>query len=129
MHIIRVSDHPSTYAECDSETQVETREDAIVYLWALAKQDVPQFGVVWLPMGIEPMTNYAMFKADSPASLREKIADQVKKLNEQTIEGLVCQGLNIIYHGLGRHGDDPEFVKKVVAAAKEWAEGCYEVLS
>lgn len=123
---IRISDQIAAYSECNSEVEVETKEDAIIYLWALAKQDVPQYGVVWLPMGVEPMTNYAMHQADPPASLKEKIQKKINTLNESSIEGLVVQGLNIVYNGLSRYANDPEYIEKVILAAKDWAEDCYQ---
>ena len=121
---IRISNQPATYAECHSEVAVDTREEAIVYLWALAKQDIPQYGIVWLPMGVEPMTNVAMFQAEPPASLQGKIASAVASLNEQDIESLVCQALNTVYEALDRYGDDPAFVDKITNAANEWAKEC-----
>jgi len=124
MYKIRISDHPAAFSECHSEALIDTRTEALVYLWALAKQDIPQYGIVWLPMGVEPMTNIAMFQADPPCSLETQIKDVITSLNENSIESLTCQALNLVYEGLGRFGDDPDFVEKITMSAKEWAEEC-----
>lgn len=123
-YVVKINDHPEAYDRCHSECRLLTREEAIIYLWALAKQDIPQYGVVWMPSGVEPMTNLSMFGAKPPAALRSRIQAQVDKLNETDIESIVCQGLNTIYDALGRHGDASDFVSQVTQAAKEWAEEC-----
>jgi len=121
---IRIANYPASYSECHSETQVKNREDAIAYLWALAKQNIPQYGVVWLPMGVEPMTNQHMFQADPPVSLQPKIQGYLAKMNSVDIEDMVCEALNLMYEALGQHADDPEFVSRVTEAAQEWAQEC-----
>lgn len=126
MYVIRIIDNPAAFSECHSEMQVETKKQAVAALWALAKQDVPQFGICWFPMGIEPVTNIAMFHADPPPYLEEKVAGYLAMFNEPDIEALVVQGLNLVYHGLGRHGNDLEFVEKIVSAAREWAIDCFQ---
>lgn len=126
MYKIRISDYPAPYTLCHSEASVDSREEAIAYLWALTIQDIPQYGTVWLPMGIEPMTNLAMFRSEPPPSMQDQIDKIVKTLNEPDIESLVVQGLNAVYEGLMRHSRDPDFVTKIEDAAREWAKECFQ---
>ena len=46
--------------------------------------------------------------------------------DDESLEDLVTKALNSEYNAFKGYGDDPEFVNKIVEAARKWAIECYQ---
>ena len=118
---ILIGDKPITGKSYHSVLVETTYEDTLIQLWALAKQDRPQYAVCWCPGAWEPINNYQMFDAEIPEHLEQLVRAAVYVLNHAKLEDLVVDALNDYYTSIIRHSHKEDYVEKLVAAAKQWA--------
>jgi|TARA_S200002703_G_scaffold15841_2_gene13490 hypothetical protein len=123
---ILIGDKPITGKTYHSVLIEQTFEDMLIQMWALAKQDRPQYASCWCPGAWEPITNYAMFDAEVPEHLEQLVSAAVYVLNHTEIEDLIVDALNAYYKSFARHAHKKDYVEKLVNAAKEWALDCQD---
>ena len=117
---------PAHYKDCDT-IKVSTTHDALVTIWALAKQATREWASVQLPWALEPITTTELRHRDPPADLTEEIDAKVQKFDRKTMGAIVTDALNAEFKELSMlFGDRGDFVELLTEAARQWAEDCYE---
>ena len=117
---------PAYYKDCDT-IEVRTKHDALVTIWALAKQAHREWASVQLPWAMEPITSDELRHRDPPSDLAEEVDAKVQKLDQKTMDGIVTDALNKEFKELSMlFGDRGDFVELLTESARQWAKDCYE---
>ena len=122
-YMMHINNRPALWMECHSAKEFDTLWEAKRYLWVLAKQAKPEFGVIWLPYAVEGLSNWHMRHAEIPSEIREGVLAEARELDAESVSNIVTEALNEVYQDLS-HYDSRDFVEHVRNAAEQWAKDC-----
>ena len=122
--VVKIYEKPMpSWAECDSEMNASSVNDAIDQLWAMANQACPEYAMANIDDHGKWVDNTNMKGRLAPSDNAKTIMD---RLNREYVDAMVIDALNSVYDKLKLVGDLPDYIELVEKSAREWAIECYQ---